>query len=71
MKSTRSECLKTDKLALFSDIWNQFIEKCAGSYNLGEYLVVDEQLFPSKTTRAHTMHAKLTRLIRDQNLDAI
>ena len=48
MKSARSERLKTAKFALFSDIWNQFIKNCAGSYNSGEYFVVDEQLFPLK-----------------------
>ena len=35
MKSIRSERLKTDKFAFFSDIWNQFIENCAGFYNPG------------------------------------
>ena len=48
MKSTRSERLKTNKFVLFSDTSNQFRENCTDFHNPDEYLVVDEQLFPSK-----------------------
>jgi hypothetical protein len=48
LKSTRTQRLETDKFAMFSDIWNKFIENCALSYKPGENLVVDEQLFPCK-----------------------
>ena len=56
VKSARSELLKTAKFALFSNIWNQFIENCAGSYNSGEYLIVDEQLFPLKARCKFTQY---------------
>lgn len=48
LKSNRSQRLKTDKFAMFSDIWNKFIGNCATSYKPGENLVVDEQLYPCK-----------------------
>ena len=56
MKSTRSERLKTDKFALFSDIWNIFIENWDRSYNPGEYLVMNEQLFASKARCKFTQY---------------
>ncbi|XP_073510786.1 uncharacterized protein [Phyllobates terribilis] len=48
-KSTRSERLQTDKFALFSTVWDRFIENCIACYKPGPYITVDEQLFPSKT----------------------
>ncbi|XP_073529685.1 uncharacterized protein [Phyllobates terribilis] len=47
-KSTRSERLQTDKFALFSTVWDRFIENCIACYKPGPYITVDEQLFPSK-----------------------
>jgi len=49
VKSTRSTRLQTDKFALFSDVWNRFIENCQAAYIPGAFITVDEQLFPSKT----------------------
>ena len=40
--------LKTDKFALFSTVWNRFIENCFACYKPGPYVTIDEQLFPSK-----------------------
>lgn len=48
MKSNRSQRLQTDKFALFSEVWNQFIDNCQTSYKPGAFITVDEQLFPSK-----------------------
>ena len=47
-KSSQSERLKTDKFALFSTVWNRFIENCIARYKPGAFLTVDDQLFPSK-----------------------
>ena len=47
-KSTRSQRLQTDKFALFSTVWNRFIENGVACYKPGGFLTVDEQLFPSK-----------------------
>ena len=47
-KSSRSERLQTDKFALFSTVWNRFIENFIAYYKPGAFLTVDEQLFPSK-----------------------
>ena len=47
-KSSRSERLQTDKFALFSTVWNRFIENSVACYKPGAFLTVDEQLFPSK-----------------------
>ncbi|GBN43991.1 hypothetical protein AVEN_174310-1 [Araneus ventricosus] len=48
LKPTMTQRLETDKFAMVSDICNKFIDNCATSYKLGENLVVDERLFPSK-----------------------
>ena len=47
-KSTLSQRLQTDKFALFSTVWNRFIENSVACYKPGGFLTVDEQLFPSK-----------------------
>ena len=48
VRSTRSQRLMTDKLALVSTMWNRFIENCKASYRPGENITIDEQLFPTK-----------------------
>ncbi|XP_073532535.1 uncharacterized protein [Phyllobates terribilis] len=55
-KSTRSERLQTDKFALFSTVWDRFIENCIACYKPGPYITVDEQLFPSKTRCPFTQY---------------
>ena len=47
-KSDRSQRLKTDIFALFSVVWNRFIDNCISCYTPGAFITVDEQLFPSK-----------------------
>ena len=47
-KSSRSERLRIDKFALFSMVWNRFVENSIACYKPGAFLTVDEQLFPSK-----------------------
>ena len=47
-KSDRSQRLKTDRFALFSVVWNRFIDNCISCYTPGAFITVDEQLFPSK-----------------------
>ena len=47
-KTTRSERLKQDKFALFSEIWYRFIGNAQSCYKPGAHLTIDEQLFPSK-----------------------
>ena len=49
VKSTRSARLQTDKFALFSYVWNRFIENCQAAYIPGAFITIDEQLFPSNT----------------------
>ena len=46
-KSSRSERLQIDKFALFSMVWNRFVENSIACYKPGAFLAVDEQLFPS------------------------
>ena len=48
IKSNRSQRLQTDKFALFSKVWNRFIDNCYTSYKPGAFITVDEQLFSSK-----------------------
>ncbi|XP_073505226.1 uncharacterized protein [Phyllobates terribilis] len=55
-KSTRSERLQTDKFALFSTVWDRFIDYCIACYKPGPYITVDEQLFPSKTRCPFTQY---------------
>ncbi|XP_073510776.1 uncharacterized protein [Phyllobates terribilis] len=55
-KSTRSERLQTDKFALFSTVWDRFIENCIACYKPGPYITVEEQLFPSKTRCPFTQY---------------
>ena len=47
-KSSRSERLRIDKFALFSMVWNRFVENSIACFKPGSFLTVDEQLFPSK-----------------------
>ncbi|XP_073528958.1 uncharacterized protein [Phyllobates terribilis] len=55
-KSTRSERLQMDKFALFSTVWDRFIENCIACYKPGPYITVEEQLFPSKTRCPFTQY---------------
>ena len=57
-KSTRSQRLLTDKFALFSTVWNRFIENSVACYKPGGFLTVDEQLFPSKARCPFTQFMK-------------
>ncbi|KAJ8884696.1 hypothetical protein PR048_016554 [Dryococelus australis] len=54
--ATRSEWLQFDEFSLMSHIWNKFIENCLVSYNQGENLTVDEQLFPTKARCKFTQY---------------
>lgn len=47
-KDTRLERSQTDKFAAISDIWQRFVQNCVLSYNPGQHITVDEQLFPTK-----------------------
>ena len=47
-KSHRSQRLKADRFALFSVVWNRFIDNCISCYTPGVFITLDEQLFPSK-----------------------
>ena len=46
LRETRSMRLNTDKFALFSIIWNRFIDSCKSHYFPNENITVDQQLFP-------------------------
>ena len=48
VKSKRQERLQTDKFALMSEVWIEFIENCRKYYTPGMNLCVDEQLFLTK-----------------------
>ena len=56
IKSTRSERLVTDKFALFSTIWNIFIENCKSNYVPNSNITIDEQLFPTKARCPFTQY---------------
>ncbi|MBN3292581.1 PGBD4 protein, partial [Polypterus senegalus] len=47
-KDTRAERVKNDRFAAISDIWQRFVQNCISSYNPGQHITVDEQLFPTK-----------------------
>ena len=55
-KSERSQRLKTDKFALISKIWNQFIENNQACYKPDANITVDEQLFSTKTRCQFTQY---------------
>ncbi|XP_046387290.1 uncharacterized protein LOC124161088 [Ischnura elegans] len=48
IKSTRPSRLATDKFALISEVWSNFIENSQACYIPGPYVTIDEQLFPTK-----------------------
>lgn len=48
MKPTRSTRLQTDKFALASDVWNNFITNSQRCYKPQDNIAIDEQLFPTK-----------------------
>ncbi len=56
MKSSRSQRLQTDKLALASEVWRSFIENAILCYKPGENVTVDEQLFPTKARCRFTQY---------------
>lgn len=47
-RNQRSQRLQTDKFALFSAVWDKFIENSQKCYKPGAYITVDEQLFATK-----------------------
>ena len=49
LRSTRPACLQTDKFALVSDIWNRFVGNSMSCYKPGKNIMIDEQLFPTKS----------------------
>ncbi|XP_046399972.1 uncharacterized protein LOC124166486 [Ischnura elegans] len=48
IKSTRPSRLATDKFALISEVWSNFIGNSQACYIPGPYVTIDEQLFPTK-----------------------
>lgn len=56
IREERSIRLKTDKFALFSTVWNRFIENCKSHYSPNENITVDEQLFPTKARYPFTQY---------------
>lgn len=56
IRSTRSERLASDKFALFSTVWNRFIENCKSNYMPNANITVDEQLFPTKARCPFTQY---------------
>ena len=56
VRSTRSDRLKDDKFALFSAVWNRFVENCQAYYNPYEDVTIDEQLFPTKARCPFTQY---------------
>lgn len=55
-KSDRSTRLKTDKYALYSAVWNRFVNNCQSCYTAGANVTIDEQLFPSKARCPFTQY---------------
>ncbi|KAK2580001.1 hypothetical protein KPH14_010766 [Odynerus spinipes] len=47
-RTERSTLIRTNKFALFSEIWDKFIENSQACYQPGQNITVDEQLFPTK-----------------------
>ena len=60
--------LKTDKFALFSEIWNRFTDNCCTLYKPGAFITVDEQLFPSKARSLLPVPGIKTRQILEKIL---
>ena len=56
VRTSRSERVKTDKFALFSHVWNRFIETCKVMYRPNENITIDEQLFPTKARYPFTQY---------------
>ena len=53
-KSSRSERLQINKFALFSMEWNRFVQSSVACFKPEAFLMVDEQLFPSKARCSFT-----------------
>lgn len=47
--STRRQRAEADRFAAISELWASFVTNCIRWYDPGRHLVIDEQLFPSKT----------------------
>ena len=47
-KNTRQSRLRNNKFALFSDIWERFIQNSQKCFNPGAFMTIDEQLYPTK-----------------------
>ena len=56
IRSQRSQRLATDKFALFSTVWDRFIENCKSNYIPNSDITVDEQLFPTKARYPFTQY---------------
>ena len=54
--STMLARLQTDKFAVVSDIWNKFVDISISCYKPGENIMIDEQLFPTKSRCRFTQH---------------
>nr|XP_054604599.1 piggyBac transposable element-derived protein 1-like [Nothobranchius furzeri] len=48
-KDTRPQRVETDKFALVSNVWQMFVANCIKSYDPGQYITIDKQLFPTKS----------------------
>lgn len=56
IRTERRERLETDKFALISTIWDQFIDNCKKLYVPDWQVCVDEQLFPTKSRCRFTQY---------------
>lgn len=56
IKQTRSFRLQSDKFALASEVWYKFINNSILCYKPGEYITIDEQLFPTKARCRFTQY---------------
>jgi hypothetical protein len=48
IRDQRTENLKTDKFTFISSVWYSFISNSQACFKPGEFITVDEQLFPTK-----------------------
>ncbi len=56
MKSSRPQRLQTDKFALASEVWKNFIENSILCYKPGENVTIYAQLFPTKARYRFTQY---------------
>lgn len=57
-KDSRRKRVETDKFAAMSDVWFKFIDNCQVTFNPGEKITIDEQLFQTKARCAFTQYMK-------------